>query len=201
MNEAVMECYFLSRPFDEGQPIRGYRKRMHNIWKERQSLKVTEQRLCDQARMIRMNGLLRELEINVIKKSMMNANAEKNNQNSGNEDDDDDQGEATKNECENLVNVLQNNVSLSFENVEQMSEEGKIMIKNIIEIAEHNLHDEVNGFKKVDRNLLNDWTMKVNAVLKEIKPDNIIGTDILIKKCVIFVGRKVDLKPNQEEMQ
>ena len=54
------------------------------------------------------------------------------------------------------------------------------MIKNIIEIAEHNLHDEVNGFKKVDRNLLNDWTMKVNAVLKEIKPDNIIGADILI---------------------
>ena len=57
MNVAVMECYFLSRPFDEeGKPIRGYRKQMHNIWKERQGLKVTEQRLCDQARMIRMNG-------------------------------------------------------------------------------------------------------------------------------------------------
>ena len=57
MNVAVMECYFLSRPFDEKEkPIRGYRKQMHNIWKERQGLKVTEQRLCDQARMIRMNG-------------------------------------------------------------------------------------------------------------------------------------------------
>ena len=44
MNVAVMECYFLSRPFDEeGKPIRGYRKRMHNLWKERQGLKVTEQ--------------------------------------------------------------------------------------------------------------------------------------------------------------
>ena len=40
---AVMESYFLSRPFDEeGKPIRGYRKRMQNIWKERQGLKVTE---------------------------------------------------------------------------------------------------------------------------------------------------------------
>ena len=29
---------------------------MHNNWKERQGFKVTEQRLCDQARMIRMNG-------------------------------------------------------------------------------------------------------------------------------------------------
>ena len=32
MNVAVMEHYFLSRPFDEeGNPIREYRKRMHNI--------------------------------------------------------------------------------------------------------------------------------------------------------------------------
>ena len=60
------------------------------------------------------------------------------------------------------------NVYLSFENVEGMSEEERIMIKNI-EIAEHNLDEEVNGFKKVDRNLLKDWTMKVNAILKEIK--------------------------------
>ena len=119
MNIAVMEYYFLSRSLDEeGKPIRGYRKRMHNIWKKRERLKVTEQRLCDQARMIEMNGWLTELEMNVIKKSMMNENADKNDQNTGNDNDDDDQGEATENECENSVTVLQNNVSLSFENVE-----------------------------------------------------------------------------------
>ena len=42
---------------------------MDNIWKERQGLKVTEQRLCDQTRMIRMNGWVTELEMNVIKKA------------------------------------------------------------------------------------------------------------------------------------
>ena len=63
-----------------------YRKRMHNIWKERQGLKVTEQRLCDQARMIRMNEWLTELEMNVIKNRMMSENADKNDQNSGNDD-------------------------------------------------------------------------------------------------------------------
>ena len=105
MNVAVMECYFLSRPFDEeGKPIRGYRKQMHNIWKETQGLKVIEQRLCDQARMIRMNGWLTELEMNVIKKSMVNENADKNDQNSGN-DDNDDPGGATENKCENSVIV------------------------------------------------------------------------------------------------
>ena len=35
LNTAVMECYFLSRPVDEeGKPVRGYRRRMYNIWKE-----------------------------------------------------------------------------------------------------------------------------------------------------------------------
>ena len=97
-----------------------------------------------------MSGWLTELEMNVIKQSIMNENADKNDQNSsndddddqnsGNDDDDDDDqnsgsddddghGEATQNECENLVNVLQNNVSLSFENVKGISKEEKIMIK------------------------------------------------------------------------
>ena len=35
LNTAVMECYFLSRPLDkEGKQVRGYRRRMHNIWKQ-----------------------------------------------------------------------------------------------------------------------------------------------------------------------
>ena len=64
LNIAVMGCYYLSKPInDEGKPIRGYRKRMHAIWRERQQLEVTEQRLCDQARMIRVNGWLTELEL------------------------------------------------------------------------------------------------------------------------------------------
>ena len=117
---------------------------------------------------------------------MVHDNADKNDQNIGS--DDDDQGEATENECEDLVNVLQN-VTLIFENVEGMSEEKKTMIKNIIEIAEHNLDEEVNGLKKVDRNLLKDWTMKENAVLNEIKSDNITETNRLIKACHLY-GKK-----------
>ena len=69
INAAVMEWYFLRITFyEEEKIIKGNRKRMYNIWKERQSLKVTEQRLSDQARMIRMNGWLTELQMNVIKK-------------------------------------------------------------------------------------------------------------------------------------
>ena len=68
INVAVMECYFLSRPFHEkAKPIIGYRKRMHKIWKERQGLKVTEQRLSDHTKMITKNGWLIELKMIVIK--------------------------------------------------------------------------------------------------------------------------------------
>ena len=70
------------------------------------------------------------------------------------------------------------------------------MIKNT-EIAEHNLDEEVNGFKKLDRSLLKDWTTKVNTILKEVKSDNITKTNRLTKTCVIFVGRKEDPKSDQ----
>ena len=35
LNTAVMECYFLSSLVDEeGKPVRRYRRRMHNSWKD-----------------------------------------------------------------------------------------------------------------------------------------------------------------------
>ena len=53
---AGKECYLLSKPMDEeGKPLRGYRNRMHAISKGRNQMVMTEQRLYDQARMIK-NG-------------------------------------------------------------------------------------------------------------------------------------------------
>ena len=56
-----------------------------------------------------MNGWLTEIETNVIKKGMINENADQNDQNSCNNDNN-DQEEATENECENSMDVLQNNI-------------------------------------------------------------------------------------------
>ena len=78
----------------------------------------------------------------VTKKSMMNENADKNDQNIGS---DDDHGEAIQNEYEDLVNVLQNKLILSFENVWGMSEEEKIMFKNYA--SQQILDEEVNRLK------------------------------------------------------
>ena len=67
VNVAVMECYFLCKTMDEeGEPLRGYRKRMHAIWKGRHQMVVKEQRICDQARMIEKNGWLTNQELGDI---------------------------------------------------------------------------------------------------------------------------------------
>ena len=64
-----MECYFLSMPVDEeSKPVRGNRRRMLDIWKERYGTEITEQRLCDQARMIRKNESMTILELENIKR-------------------------------------------------------------------------------------------------------------------------------------
>ena len=58
-----MECYFLSSLVDEeGKPVRGYRRIMYNILKKQYDTEITEQGLCDQARMIRKNEWMTKLE-------------------------------------------------------------------------------------------------------------------------------------------
>ena len=62
-----MECFYRSKPFDEeGKPIRGYRQRMFREWRDRGMFESTEQRVSDQARAIRKNGWLSELELEAI---------------------------------------------------------------------------------------------------------------------------------------
>ena len=49
---------------------------MHSIWNERQNFPVTAQRLCDQARLMRKNGWLTELQHADIKKRQVNVSVE-----------------------------------------------------------------------------------------------------------------------------
>jgi len=83
VNIVVMECYFRSKPLDEnGVPIKGYRQRMYKEWQERGFFDVSEQRVCDQARAIRKNGWLTELELEMIQRRVngnVNYNEEENN--------------------------------------------------------------------------------------------------------------------------
>ena len=62
-----MECFFRSKPFDDdGEPIRGYRQRMMQEWKEHGVFEITQQRFCDQARATRKYGWFSDLELENI---------------------------------------------------------------------------------------------------------------------------------------
>lgn len=64
----VMECYSWSTPADaNGVPVRKYIKQMHTEWKVKELFEITERRLRDQARAMRKNGCLTELELEDIK--------------------------------------------------------------------------------------------------------------------------------------
>ena len=71
VNKVVLECYLRRKPVNEnGVPIRGFRQRLFRVWQEIRLFESTEQRICDQARAIRKNGWLSELEIEVIKRKI-----------------------------------------------------------------------------------------------------------------------------------
>ena len=60
-----MKCYIKSNP-----GTRGYRKRMTAIWREIGEFEVSEQRLADQARAIKLNGWLSDIEIEELKREV-----------------------------------------------------------------------------------------------------------------------------------
>lgn len=56
--------------------MRGYRQRLFREWQEIGLFESTEQRICDQARTIRKNGWLTELEIEVRKREISQEDSE-----------------------------------------------------------------------------------------------------------------------------
>ena len=67
LNKLLMKCYIKSNP-----GTRGYRKRMFAIWMEFGEFEINEQRLADQARAIKINGWLSDIEIEELKREVDN---------------------------------------------------------------------------------------------------------------------------------
>ena len=62
-NRLVIKCYIRSNPGS-----RGYRKRMFAFWREVKEFEIREQRLVDQARAIKVNGWLSDIEMEELKR-------------------------------------------------------------------------------------------------------------------------------------
>ena len=92
-----MECYYLSEP-----ERRGYRKRMHQIWREKGEFDISKQRIADQVKVINRRLLskleLEEVRNRVIRKAIVEeaVNAEGKNTNRESEEEDNNTQEVSE---------------------------------------------------------------------------------------------------------
>ena len=196
VNKIVMECFFRSKPFDDdGKPIRGYRQRMMQEWKEHGVFEITEQRLCDQARAIRKNGWLSDLELENIQR-MIEAESEIVNESI--EDVEENQTEmdiertSERNEKTDVdLDETTNNVAV---NVETLDEETQIIIAQRNQILAGGRIIDGIFLKRVHMNTPNRTTAKVNRMIELIETKNITQTNNLIKAAGVWVADQLGLK-------
>ena len=198
VNRRVMECFYRSKPFNkEGKPIRGYRQRMFREWRQRGMFDSTEQRVCDQARAIRKNGWLSELELESIRKKIESESQV-------------DTSDLEEDVVTNSSAVEENNVEdteyldnqdegiVENENFETdnnvMNDESKEIVDMLKQIVREGKTSDGILFKKVDRKKLRILTTKVNSAISHIKTNNITQTNNLIKACSVWIAEKMGLK-------
>ena len=170
-----MKCYFLSRSVDEeGKPVRGYKKRMHNIWKKRYGTEITKQRLREQAR-ISKNEWITKLKLENIRRLLQK---------------------------EKDIHVNNNgNTGERFYRDEDNTHENKATLVDREDLGEEkdisNL--EFRGFNKIDKCALAEGSRKINCILQHIRTENIVDTNILIKAVIVYIGKEIDLKASGSE--
>ena len=195
-NKTVIECFFRSKPFDyDGKPIREYRQRMMQEWKEHGVFEITEQRLCDQAVAIRRTGWLSDLELENIRR-MIEAESEIVNESI--EDVEENQTERdivrTSERNEQIGDDSDETINNVAVNVETLDEETQLIIAQLNKILAGGRNTDGISFKKVDMNTLNRTTAKVNRVIELIETKNITQTNNLIKAAGVWVADQLGLK-------
>ena len=194
-------CYLKSKPVNEnGVPIKGYRQRMFRVWQEIGLFESTEQRICDQARAIRKNGWLSELEIEVIRRKINQEEmGDTNIQGLGDattdenmEDDEIQQEEGefdTQDESGDGANIKELN---------DISEEARRIISEILELSKSRENNPVN-FKKANQRQVEEITNRINTVIDKIPTRTITETNNLINAASMVVAKVLGLRQTTQK--
>ena len=169
-----MDCFFRSKPFDDDvKPIGGYRQRMMQEWKEHGVFEST-----DQARAIRKNGWLSDLELGNIRR-MIDTESEIVNESI--EDVEENQTERY------IVRISQGNDQIGDDsdetinnvatNVETLDEQTRLIIAQLNKILAGGRNTDGISFKKVDMKTLNSTdqarAIRKNSWLSDLELGNI----------------------------
>ena len=195
-----MECFYRSKSFDEeGKPVRGYRQRMLRKWRDRGLFESTEQRVCDQARAIRKNGWLPQLELEAINRQVedefqgeFGEDAATGVETVENEDTTDNEA-MVENEVESvakeIVNVEEvNNIVIDRvgDTRHTLNDEHRKIVERLNEIMLEGKTSDCIMFKKVDKKTLKVQTDRVGEAIKYFKSRNITETNDLIKAASVW---------------
>ena len=198
VNKVVMRCYLKSDPVNEnGAPIRGYRKRMFRIWQEIGPFESTEQRVCDQARAIRKNGWLSEVEIELLKRQIEIEDCTE-----VIESDSFVENEDTTGDVDNVYVSMQQremdngNDTVRLLNVDErdgLSEEDELLIAEILEV--YRSDEKINvSFKRANQQQLKNIIKEVNNVMDKIPTSTITETNDLVYAVCVYTAKKLRLK-------
>ena len=171
---------------------------MHNIWKERNLPIVTEQRLCDQARLIKKNEWFTVVELEEICRRL-----------DGNSDNDEGNSDSVEGSNDSVIigntsrllgeTIVRNDerfeaIEVQVRSSNVQDEQERCMMDEIVGIMKSGRRWDTRGLKKVNRNILSEWSSKVNRVLVNIKTDKITDTNKLIYAVAQYVSKKVGLR-------
>ena len=163
-NVEVMRCYLESSP---GK--RGYRKRMHKLWKERGNANITEQRLADQLAQIKKKRWITQEEVENIRQSLMGEQIE-------------EASHANTNEEQDLDGVSLTKVEMPLEipNIQTLNEEDRKVRNELIEkIRESEDRESLPKIKNRHKELRN-LIHRMNHIAETITTDSLEETNNLI---------------------
>ena len=172
-NKILMECYLRSQP-----EVRGYRKRMLEIWESKDLFTVSEQRLADQVKQIKDKKWLTFVEIEELKRKIESTNEE------------------TISEFDDTIETHEEYVEGESIQVEEsvLSEEEKLLVDRIKEIMNDAERKRIPALKGISKKKILDELKKVDTVLGKMESGNVTSTNDLIYAGAAVVTERLGVK-------
>ena len=84
--------------------------------------------------------------------------------------------------------------TVQINRTDEQSEQESCMIEEIVEVMRSGQVSYTRGLKKVNRNVLSEWIVKVNMIIGKRRTENLTDTNKLIGAAAIYISKKVGLK-------
>ena len=184
-NKLVMRCFYQSDP-----TRRGYRKRMIAIQREIGTFEITEQRLVHQARVIRTNEWLTEVELEEIKRKILTHR-------DGEENQEINDIPVIDKKIQNESCPMEPSETVIRVRVEtKITDEERLITDELKALMIRNETEEYLHFKKVDQRKLRDVTKKLNAMIRHIETD-VTQTTKLAMAAAHWIAKEVGVKKSK----